>query len=195
MRTLLGYLVKGLLVVLPIAIVVYFALIFFNVFASIFSPIVVQILPNISLMSQRIVSFALMLLFLVLIGYLAECLHPLLYLKKLFLKLPLIKTLFGIQKGKLPSIFEGKRAVLVQFNGVSLFGLLMGEVLINNENTPSSKKLVVFIPNSPLPFTGFIFLFDPEQVRPLQRFSLPQLFTFVSSFGTRNLNQISFPSK
>lgn len=207
MKHFFGYILKGLLVILPVGIVGYILLLIFNLFSSILSPLLIKFLPSLSGTSLKFLSFFLMLLALAIIGYLAEFIHPLRYCKKVLLKVPLIRTILGFSNGEgLPEIFQGRKPVLVRLNNAVLpplnvfsssetIGISMGEIEIEEGKEPR-RAIRVFLPTVPFPLTGYLLLFDPEQVKPI-RISIPQLFGILTTYGvkTNKIKTNDYPPK
>lgn len=194
MKHLLGHLLKGILIVLPLGILGYFSLLIFNAFTGIFEPLVLKYFPFISLAAQRTISFFLLILLLVIIGYLADFLHPIVYIKKLFLKIPLVRVILGAQKNQeLPTIFQGKSVVLVSLGNVSVFGVLVGETETILDDQPV-KQYKVFVPTAPIVVSGFVVLVPAKDIRKVINISPAQLFALVSTFGTRMNSQILLSS-
>jgi len=183
---------KGLLIGLPVGILIYVIVVALKTLTEIFLPLVVTLLPGVSPVTQEVVSFFLMILLIGATGCLIEFLHPVKRVKKILFKMPLLKRIFAIQKGQeLPQMLRGRRVVSVKFGDLSLFGILIGELPINNdENEKPEKKVKVFIPNSPLPFTGFVLLVSSEKVSVMENFSVSQFLTFESTYGTKGPNEI-----
>ena len=187
MKTL-GRIEKGLLIGLPVGILVYIIVMPLKAITNIFLPLVVILLPGASPVTQKVVSFFLMLLFIDAIGCLIAFLHPIKRIKKILLKMPPLKKIFAIQKGQeLPQILRGKRVVSVKFGDLSLLGILIGELSVNNdENEKPEKKINVFVPNSPTIFTGFVVQAPPEKVSFMENLSVSQFFAFVSTYGVKS---------
>ena len=186
MKHLWGYFLKGLFVVLPLGILFYFFLLIFNGFSTVFSPLIIKLLPSTSPLLQKILSFLLMVIILSLIGYFAKFLHPWALLKRLTLKIPFVKIILGIsQGGEVPESFADNKPVLVRMANLYFLGLLRGETTIT-ENNQNKTKIKVFLPSTPIPGTGYITLADPCDVKLMENISIPQLFAFVASYGVRN---------
>ena len=183
MKTL-GRIGKGLLIGLPVGILLYFVIVALKALTEVFLPLVVMLLPGISPIIQKALSFFLMVLFIGAIGCLIEFLHPIKRIKKILLKMPPLRRSSN-QKGQVPEAFREKRVVSVKLGDLSLFGILIGELSVNNDNGKPEKKVKVFVPNSPLPFTGFVFLVSPEKVSFMEDFSVSQFLTFEGTYGVK----------
>lgn len=69
-----------------------------------------------------------------------------------------IKNLGEEAAGTAPT--EGYQTVLVRFDDAWQIGFLVERI--------SGERVVVFIPDAPSPWTGGVFIFDEERVKPLE---------------------------
>lgn len=173
---------KGLLIGLPVGILLYFVIAALKALTEILLPLVVMLLPGISPMAQKALSFFLMILLIGAIGCVIEFLHPIQRIKRILLKMPRRNS---NQKEQVFEVFQEKRVVSVKFGDVSLFGVLIGEALVNNENEKPEKKVKVYIPTSPSIFTGFVVQVSPEKISVVENLSVSELFTFVATYGIK----------
>jgi uncharacterized membrane protein len=116
------------------------------------------------------------------------------YGQSLFLRIPIIRTIYGPAKQLVESLtVEDKRAfkqvVLIQFprRGVFTLGFVTKKVSFKNE-----ELFAVFVPSTPTPFTGWTLLFKREEVIPLE-ISVEQGIEFFVSGGIASPDK--FPIK
>lgn len=90
-----------------------------------------------------------------------------------FVKTPLIRTIYGSSKKLIEAVtttgkHSFKHVVLVEFprRGIYSLGFLTNELKTKLENK-EEELIVVFIPSTPTPFSGWTLLFKPEEVIPL----------------------------
>jgi len=179
----LGRIGKGLLIGIPVGIIVYIVVVALKALTEIFLPLVATLLPGASPVIQTMVSFFLMVLLIGAIGCFIEFLHPIQRIKRILLKLPPLRR--NSNQKEVPEAFQEKRVVLVKFGDVSLFGVLIGETLVNNDNGKPEKKVKVYIPNSPSIFTGFVVQVSPEKISVVENLSVSEFFTFVATYGIK----------
>jgi len=183
MKSSLGRIGKGLLIGIPVGIIVYIVVVALKALTEIFLPLVATLLPGASPVIQTMVSFFLMVLLIGAIGCFIEFLHPIQRIKRILLKLPPLRR--NSNQKEVPEAFQEKRVVLVKFGDVSLFGVLIGETLVNNDNGKPEKKVKVYIPNSPSIFTGFVVQVSPEKISVVENLSVSEFFTFVATYGIK----------
>lgn len=87
-----------------------------------------------------------------------------------FVKTPLIRTIYGSSKKLVEAVtttgkHSFKHVVLVEFprRGIYSLGFLTNELKTKLENK-EEELIVVFVPSTPTPFTGWTLLFKPEEV-------------------------------
>ena len=194
MKSSLGRIGKGLLIGIPVGIIVYIVVVALKALTEILLPLIVMLLPGISPIAQKALSFFLMVLLIGAIGCFIEFLHPIQRIKRILLKLPPLRR--NSNQKEVPEAFQEKRVVLVKFGDVSLFGVLIGETLVNNDNGKPEKKVKVYIPNSPSIFTGFVVQVSPEKISVVENLSVSEFFTFVATYGikcpTKILKEVQF---
>lgn len=90
-----------------------------------------------------------------------------------FIKTPLVRTIYGSSKKLLEAVtttdkHSFKQVVLVEFprQGVFSLGFLTNEVAVKLKDK-KDESMVVFIPSTPTPFTGWTLVFRREDVIPL----------------------------
>ena len=183
MKGSLGRIGKGLLIGVPLGILIYIVVVALKALTEILLPLIVMLLPGISPIAQKALSFFLMVLLIGAIGCFIEFLHPIQRIKRILLKLPPLRR--NSNQKEVPEAFQEKRVVLVKFGDVSLFGVLIGETLVNNDNGKPEKKVKVYIPNSPSIFTGFVVQVSPEKISVVENLSVSEFFTFVATYGIK----------
>jgi uncharacterized membrane protein len=90
-----------------------------------------------------------------------------------FIKTPLVRTIYGSSKKLVEAIattdkHSFKQVVLVEFPRKDIFylGFVTNEIIVDLEGK-KDVLVVVFIPSTPTPFTGWTLLFRKEEVIPL----------------------------
>ncbi|MCD6429492.1 hypothetical protein J7L09_02250 [bacterium] len=180
---------KGLGVAVPVGIFYWVIRLVFDLLYTSWSPIITRLLPNPSFLNTLLLTLVFSVIALILIGYLTELIKPLRYLKKAALKIPIIRMVLGNHaEVSLPKSFLGKKAVIAHLGDLRVFGILMGKITIDRDGT---KELMckVFIPNSPFPATGFLFMFSPQNVEVLD-VSLAQIFSQITTYGTQKAQEL-----
>ncbi len=90
-----------------------------------------------------------------------------------FIKTPLVRTIYSASKQlmegiTLPDKKAFQQVVLVQYPREGIYNLgFVANRIENQLGKQKSELVVVFIPTTPTPFTGFVALFPPDQVIPL----------------------------
>ena len=182
-KVLRNYFLSGVLIIVPL-IITYLVLrfLFVNV-DGLLSPLINKLIgykiPGIGLLATLILIF--------LAGIFASSVifsRLVSYGQSLFLRIPIIRTIYGPAKLLVESItVEDKRAfkqvVLIQFprQGIFTLGFVTNKISFKNE-----ELLVVFVPSTPTPFTGWTLLFKREEVIPLD-ISIEQGIEFFVSGG------------
>ncbi len=102
----------------------------------------------------------------------------------LFIKTPLVRTVYGGAKQLMESIFSPsgkafKQVVMVEYphKGAWALGFVGGDF-----NVDGKKLVSVFIPHTPTPFTGIVINYLPDEVVPLS-ISVEEGLKFVVSGG------------
>jgi uncharacterized membrane protein len=90
-----------------------------------------------------------------------------------FIKTPLVRTIYGSSKKLVEAItttdkHSFKQVVLVEFPRKDVFylGFMTNEIIVDLEGK-KDELVVVFIPSTPTPFTGWTLLFRKKEVIPL----------------------------
>lgn len=91
-----------------------------------------------------------------------------------FIKTPLVRTIYSSSKQLVEAVtttdkHSFKQVVLVEFPRKEIFclGFLTNQVKVDLGNK-TEELIVVFIPSTPTPFTGWTLLFRKEEVIPLE---------------------------
>jgi len=192
-KVLRNYFLSGVLIIVPL-IITYLVLrfLFVNV-DGLLSPLINKLIgykiPGIGLLATLILIF--------LAGIFASSVifsRLVSYGQSLFLRIPIIRTIYGPAKQLVESLtVEDKRAfkqvVLIQFprRGVFTLGFVTKKVSFKNE-----ELFAVFVPSTPTPFTGWTLLFKVEEVIPLE-ISVEQGIEFFVSGGIASPDK--FPIK
>jgi len=173
----------GLLVVVPIIVTFLVLRLLFRTVDGLLAPIVTHLvgreIPGVGLLATLVIVF--------LAGFfISSVFGSRLYSvgELLFIKTPLIRTVYGGAKQLMEAMFlptgkAFKQAVLVEFphKEVWVVGFLAGEIQADGR-----KLLAVFVPSTPTPFTGFVANYPPEAVVPLS-ISIEEALKFVVSGG------------
>ena len=182
-KALRRYFLSGVLIIVPL-IITYLVLRFlFLSVDGLLSPLLNKLLgygiPGIGLLATLILIF--------LAGIFASSVifsRLVSYGQSLFLRIPIIRTIYGPAKQLVESLtVEDKRAfkqvVLIQFprRGVFTLGFVTKKVSFKNE-----ELFAVFVPSTPAPFSGWTLLFKREEVIPLE-ISVEQGIEFFVSGG------------
>ncbi len=192
-KVLRNYFLSGVLIIVPL-IITYLVLrfLFVNV-DGLLSPLINKLIgykiPGIGLLATLILIF--------LAGIFASSVifsRLVSYGQSLFLRIPIIRTIYGPAKQLVESLtIEEKRAfkqvVLIQFprRGVFTLGFITKKVSFKNE-----EFFAVFVPSTPTPFTGWTLLFKEDEVIPLD-ISVEQGIEFFVSGGIASPDK--FPIK
>ncbi|HEX9912354.1 MAG TPA: DUF502 domain-containing protein [candidate division Zixibacteria bacterium] len=194
-KVLRNYFLSGVLIIVPL-IITYLVLrfLFVNV-DGLLSPLINKLIgykiPGIGLLATLILIF--------LAGIFASSVifsRLVSYGQSLFLRIPIIRTIYGPAKQLVESLtIEEKRAfkqvVLIQFprQGIFTLGFVTNKISFKNE-----ELLVVFVPSTPTPFTGWTLLFKGEEVVPLD-ISVEQGIEFFVSGGIASPDKFSIKEK
>jgi len=164
-KALRNYFLSGVLIIVPL-IITYLVLRFlFLGLDGLLSPLINELIgfnfPGTGLLATLILIF--------LAGLFASSLifsRLVSYAESLFNKIPVIRIIYGPAKQLVESLTVAdkkgfKQVVLVQFprQGTYTLGFVAKRVEINNQ-----AFLVVFVPSTPAPFTGWTLLFKEEEV-------------------------------
>lgn len=171
---------KGLLALLPIIIVIWVFSYVYELISGIFS-YVFGVTDNNLFVTLFIFSATLLLLYY--IGNLVEKQKEFIGLKFTELvinKIPVIKSIYGIVKDVV-SMFSGNKensylgVAYIHANGIRLIGFIT-----KKEN----NKVTLFVPTTPNPTSGFIFIVDEDKIE-LANISVQDAFKTIISLGTK----------
>lgn len=102
----------------------------------------------------------------------------------LFIKTPLVRTIYGAAKQLMESMFlpsgkAFKQVVMVEYprKGGWAIGFVGGELKLAGRH-----HISVFVPSTPTPFTGFVINYPPEEVVPLP-ITVEEAVKFIVSGG------------
>lgn len=188
----------GLFILLPLVVTYVLIAFLFNLFTSVGAPLVKGLLrffgpgrypwadsliPLINLLLSLAVIFVLGLIGTNLLGR-----RLLIALEALLMRLPLVKSIYSAVK-QMVETFQGpgrsfQRVVLLQYpsKGLWMMGFVAAERRDSLRLISSDKVLIVFIPTTPNPTSGFLVLVSPEDVVDLD-YSVEDAFKFIVSSG------------
>ncbi len=176
-KLLKKYFVTGLIVVGPVALTIYVLVILFQFADSIFGKYLNDQLQKILGVEFPFLGFIVPILIIFAIGFLANQflgrkIFP--FLERWFAGIPLIKNIYPAFKQIIRFIlaqkeFGFKKVVLVEYpsSGIWSIGFLTNENFKRINQVCQQDLVVVFIPNSPGPLTGYTVFVPKEKVRQL----------------------------
>jgi len=167
------YFLGGILVIVPLIITILVLRFLFEGIDGLLSPFIAELIgykvPGLGIVSTIILIF--------LAGFLtANVIGSRLFkIWEIFLiKTPLVRTIYGSSKQLIEAItttdkHSFKQVVLVEFprKGIFYLAFLTNEIKVKLENK-TEEFVVVFIPSTPTPFTGWTLLLRREEVTPLE---------------------------
>lgn len=147
---------------------------------SVVKPIIIFFFGSeVSTVAQYLFCFLFIILLALILGYLIKFLPKTRFVKKY---LSFTDTNKAIQN---------KPVVLVEFSkGIYLIGIAVEnqEIFIENEGK-SAKR--VFLPSSPVPFTGWTIITEADKIIPIN-FRYQELLSFTSSWGSLGLKPMVY---
>lgn len=147
---------------------------------SVVKPIIIFFFGSeVSTVAQYLFCFLFIILLALILGYLIKFLPKTRFVKKY---LSFTDTNKAIQN---------KPVVLVEFSkGIYLIGIAVEnqEIFIENEGK-SAKR--VFLPSSPVPFTGWTIITETDKITPID-FRYQELLSLVSSWGSLGLKPMVY---
>jgi len=183
------YLFTGMIILLPIVLTIVIIVFLFDFFADPFmkpvayllalleTHLTVTIPAGISTFLARLIALGLLLIFILLLGMLARWIFIQNIIKgmhQLLSRIPLIKTVFKVSHDVFSALFsEGKktfeRPVMIPFpaNPNQSIGFLVGTVPAECQNKIDAPLSAVFMPTSPHPISGFLFLVEQKNIKSL----------------------------
>lgn len=201
------YFITGLVILLPVTLTLIVVAFLFNFLTEPFLGITRTIFAHYGLLEtdflfltaeqvQNIVSqiliFITLIAFTVLLGVFARwfVIHYLLQFWEFIIhKIPFVCSIYKACQDVIKTIFGSKtnafkQVVMVPFPNqeTKTIGLLTRDSLPGIENATGGKYLVVFVPTTPNPTSGFLTLFKEEDVVPLDM-AIEDAFKYVISCG------------
>ncbi|MDR2399943.1 MAG: DUF502 domain-containing protein [Endomicrobium sp.] len=184
------YIITGLVVIIPLWLMYFVMAILFKWMSGFTFHIVKYFLVDkywIQLVG-KISSFCLSFIIIIVLGFIVNRAFgkkTLLSIEKLIEKLPIFGTVHSAAKQFVSFIFgkdskkSFKQVVFIPYpsKGVYSVAFLTGEQKVNNE-----KRICVFMPTTPNPTTGFLFLMKEEDIIHTN-YSVEQAFQFIISVG------------
>ncbi|MDR2436992.1 MAG: DUF502 domain-containing protein [Endomicrobium sp.] len=184
------YIMTGLIVIIPLWLMYFVIAILFKWVSGFTLPIVkyflidnywIQVVGKIS-------SFCLSLISIIVLGFIANRAFgkkTLISIEKLIEKLPIFGTVHSAAKQFVNFIFgkdskkSFKQVVFIPYPTKDIYcvAFLTGEQKVNHE-----KRVCVFMPTTPNPTTGFLFLMKEEDII-YTSYSVEQAFQFIISVG------------
>jgi uncharacterized membrane protein len=180
-------LLTGLILLLPVALTLMVLIFLFDFFTEPFIHVVtpiIQLIPvhlplEISIFLTRLLSLALLLLFILFLGFIVQLFlvktvigwtHELLY------RIPFIKTVYRVSKDVFSALLSSdgkkafKRPVKMPFMCKPTYGIGFeaGEVAVECQQKLEKPMKGIFCPTAPHPISGFFFLIPEEEIQPLE---------------------------
>ncbi|MCS7150853.1 MAG: DUF502 domain-containing protein [Endomicrobia bacterium] len=163
------YFITGIILLVPLWITVYVTWLFIKLISNLASPLVVTIMFLLELPREpvlvRLISFLLSIIFICLLGGLANTIvgrHTLKFFEQLTLKIPILSEIY-ISMKKLVKFFteyrdvKGNKVVIVEYPRKGTYSI--GIVTIETDN-----KLGVFVPSTPNPTTGYLIFVEKNEI-------------------------------
>lgn len=165
-------LVAGVLILIPVAVTVFVLVQIFRFMDGIFAPLVTRVLGRIlgenGPDSYPGLGLLLTLLLILLLGWLSTNVagrRMLRIVERVLLRLPVAKSIYGATKGILEAVSKDqteafKRVVLIEYPKKDLFVLafVTGGVRWGRIDERLDDLLLVFVPTTPNPTSGFLLL-------------------------------------
>lgn len=196
------YFLSGILVIVPLIITIMVLRFLFSGVDNLLSPLIAKLIhrniPGLGIAATIIIIFIAGVLTANVVGSRLFKIWEI-----FFIKTPLVRTVYGSAKQLVEAITTTdkhgfRQVVLVEFprKGIFSLGFLTNEVSVKLENK-SEEMLVVFIPNTPTPFTGWTLTFSREEVIPMDMSVEDGIKFFVSGgiaspemFGQKDVRKI-----
>lgn len=172
-KTIRRQFLSGVLVIVPIILTFIVLRFLFRSVDNLLSPVIIKIIgveiPGLGILATIVIIF--------IAGILTTALgrSRLFNMWELFfIKTPIVRTIYSASKQliegiALPDKKAFQQVVLVQYPRLGIYNLGFVANRIENQLVEQNKELVVvFIPSTPTPFTGFVALFPKDQVIPLE---------------------------
>lgn len=164
-------LVTGLLILTPVAVTVFVLVQLFRVMDGIFAPLVDRVL-NTALGTQGVhvpgMGLVLTLVVVLLLGWLSTNVggrRILRLFERVLVRIPVAKSIYGATKGILEAVSQDqteafKRVVLIEYPKANIFALafVTGGARWEQVSDKLKDVLLVFVPTTPNPTSGFLLL-------------------------------------
>lgn len=169
--------ILSLIIVVIIGVIISAGLVWL---ISIVKPIIAFFFGReVSIAMQYLFCFLFVILLALILGYLIKALPKTRFVKKYL-------TFADTNKA-----IQNKPVVLVEFSeGVYLIGIAVENQEILREDKGKSAKRV-FLPSSPVPFTGWTVIAETDKIIPIN-FHYQELFSLVSSWGSLGLKPMVY---
>lgn len=208
------YFLTGLAIFLPIILTIMIGIYLIDLFTTPFLGLAQHLLvllenqenlpliesPGWLIFVSRIVSSAFVFLLILLLGFLGRKLFFRTLLQKthtLFLRIPIIKSIYQITKEISKAAFEEDKkifqeTILITFpsEGTKALGFLIQEVPSVLKKISPNLDVGVFIPTAPHPISGFLLFTNRKEIESVP-ISVEDTFKFLISCGTIDLAQTS----
>ena len=184
------HLVTGLIVIIPLWLTFFIVNILFNWIINFTFPILAHFISDKAWaqMLAKAISFFVSIASICLLGFLTNKVlgkTVLNFFERLIKKVPLIGTIYMAVKQFVNFLFGSdkrksfKEVVFVPYPNADTYCVAFktGEQFVRNE-----KYICTFMPTTPNPTTGFLFLFKEKDVIPTN-YTVEQAFQFVISIG------------
>lgn len=171
-------LVTGLLILIPVAVTVFVLVQIFRFMDGIFAPLVSRVLGRILGAEAPVhipgLGMLLTLLLILLLGWLSTNVagrRLLRSLERVLLRLPVARSIYGATKGVLEAVSKDqteafKRVVLIEYPKKDLFAIafVTGGARWGEVDERLGDLLLVFMPTTPNPTSGYLLLVPRDEV-------------------------------
>lgn len=199
------YFLTGLAAILPLWITIYILWVIFKLIGSLTAPFLRPIYTfwlgkEITPILLRLSSFVLTLFIIYITGLIASNIAGkrfLLFIEKLFIRIPLLRPLYSAVRKLVQYIFTEKvtyrSVVVVEYprKGTYSMGFVTSEQVISMYNPDKVELISVFIPTTPNPTTGVFLLVPKDDVIPVD-ITLDEAFKIIISGGVILSGAITF---
>jgi uncharacterized membrane protein len=201
------YFITGLIFLLPLAVTLGIAIFIVNLFTAPFVGIVKNIFQRYGLLDtgflflsaeqtqvlvSQVVIIVLLFFFTVLLGALTRWffIHYLIRIGDyILLRIPVVSSVYKTSQDVIRTVFTTskksfKQVVLVPFPNATSYsvGLVTQEQVFPTKDEHSKSLVAVFVPTTPNPTSGFLILFNPEDIIYV-KMSVEEAFKYVISCG------------
>jgi len=188
----------GLLILIPLFVTYILVSFLFNLFSGAGAPFLKALFGILSIDSsgrieswEPIVNFFLVLTVIFVLGLIGTNIvgrRIIATMNALLMRVPLVNTIYGAVK-QVVETFQGpgknfQRVVLIQFpiEGSWMMGLVASERTDHLNLFRQKKMISVFVPTTPNPTSGYLFLVSPADVIELN-YNVEEAFKFIVSSG------------